>query len=57
MCIQNLVKFCPSFLKILSKNQFLISIKGCNSLANLQKMTLYNSNLDLVNDKVYTKFD
>ena len=57
MCIQNLIKFCPSFLKILSKNQFLISIKGCNSVANLQKMTLYNSNIDLVNDKVYTKFD
>ena len=57
MCIQNLVKFCPSFLKILSKNQFLTSIKGCNSVANLQNMTLYNSNIDLVNDKVYTKFD
>ena len=55
MCIQNLVKFCSSILKILSKNQFLISIKGCNSVANLQKMTLYNSNIDLVNDKVYTK--
>ena len=52
MCIQNLVKFCSSILKILSKNQFLISIKGCNSIANLKKMTLYNSNIDLVNDKV-----
>ena len=56
MCIQNLVKFCSSILKILSKNQFLISIKGCNSFANLQKMTFYKSNIDLVNDKVYTKF-
>ena len=33
-----------------------MSIKGCNSVANLQKMTLYNPNLDLVNDNVYTKF-
>ena len=31
-------------------------IKGCNSVANLQKMTLYNPILDLVNDNVYTKF-
>ena len=57
MCIQNVVKFCPSFLKILSKNQFQTSIKGCNSVANLQKMTLYNINIYLVNDKMYTKFD
>ena len=33
-----------------------MSIKGCNSVANLLKMTLYNPNLDLVNDNVYTKF-
>ena len=33
MCIQNLVKVSPSILKILSKNQFLTSIKGCNSAA------------------------
>ena len=56
MCIQNLVKFCPSILKILSKNQFLTSIKGRNSIANLKKMTIYNTNLDLVHDNVYTKF-
>ena len=55
-CIQNLVKFCPSILKILSKNQFVTSIKGCNPVANLRKMKLYNSNIDLVNDKVFTKF-
>ena len=29
-----------------------MSIKGCNSVANLQKMTLYNPTLDLVNDNV-----
>ena len=33
-----------------------VIIKGCNSVANLQKMMLYNHNLDLVNDIVYTKF-
>ena len=33
-----------------------MSIKGCNSVANLQKMMLYNPNLDLVNDNLYTKF-
>ena len=34
-----------------------MSIKDRNSVANLQKkMTLYNPNLDLVNDNVYTKF-
>ena len=37
-------------------DQILMSIKGCNSVANLQKMMLYNPNLDLVNDNVYTKF-
>ena len=56
MCIQDLVKFCPFILKILSRNQFLTSIKGRNSVANLQKITLYNANVDLVNDNVYTKF-
>ena len=33
-----------------------MSIKGRNSVANLQKMMLYNPNLDLLNDNVYTKF-
>ena len=47
MCIQNLVKFCPLVLKLLSGNEILTSIKGHNSVANLQKMTLYNPNLDL----------
>ena len=31
-------------------------IKARNSVANLQKMTNYNPNIDLVNDNVYTKF-
>ena len=55
MCIQNLVLFCQFVLKILSKNQILKSIKGRNSVANLRKTKIYNTNLDLVNDNVYTK--
>ena len=56
MCIQNLVKFCPFILKIWSKNLILESIKGRNSVANLRKTTIYFTNVDLVNDVVYTKF-
>ena len=56
MCIQNLVLFCQFFLKILSKNRILTSIKGSNSVANLQKTKIYNTNIDLVNDNVFTKF-
>ena len=43
-------------IKILSKNQILISIKGRYSVANLRKTMIYNTNVDLVNDNVYTKF-
>ena len=50
-------KFCQFFLKILSKNHFLTSIKGRNSFANLRKTMIYNTNIDLVNDNVHTKFD
>ena len=57
MCIQNLVLFCQFVLKILSKNQILTSIKGRNSVANLRKTKIYNTNLDLVTDNVCTNFD
>ena len=53
MCIQNLVSFCQFVLKFLSKNQIL---KGSNSVANLRETKIYNSNIDLVKDNVYTKF-
>ena len=53
MSIQHLVLFCQLVLK---KNQILTSIKGHNSVANLQKTNIYNTNVDLVNDNVYTKF-
>ena len=56
MCSQSLVSFCQFVLKILSKNQILISIKGRNSVANLRKTMIYNTNVDLVDDNVYTKF-
>ena len=56
MFIQNLGLFCQLVLKTLSKNQILTSIKGRNSVANLQKTKIYNTNLDLVNDNVFTKF-
>ena len=55
MCIQNLVKFCPFILKIWSKNQILTLINGSNSVANLRKTTIYNTNVDLITDNVYTK--
>ena len=56
MSIQNLVSFCQFILKLFSKNQILTSIRGRNSVANLQKTKIYNTNLDLVNDNVYTNF-
>ena len=56
MCIQSLVLLCQLVLKILSKNQILTSIKGRNSVANLRKTKIYNTNLDLVTDNVYTNF-
>ena len=55
MCLQSLDSFCQFVLKILSKNRILTSIKGSNSVANLQKTKIYNTNIDLVNDNEYTK--
>ena len=56
LCLQNLVLFCYLVLKILIKNQILTSIKGRKSVANLGKTKIYNTNIDLVNDNVHTKF-
>ena len=56
MCLQSLVSFCQFVLKILSKKQILISIKGRNYVANLRKTMIYNTNVDLVNDNVHAKF-
>ena len=55
-CIQNLDGFCQFVLKIWSGNEIPTSIKGCNSVKILQKMTGNNPKLDLVNDDVHTKF-
>ena len=56
MCLQSLVSFCQFVLKILSKNQILISIMGRNTVTNLRKTKINNINVDPVNDNVYTKF-
>ena len=56
MCIQNLVSFCKFVLKILSKKRILTSNKGSNSVANMHKTKIYETNIDIVNDNVYTKF-
>ena len=56
MGIQNLVLFCLFVPKMLSKIRILTSIKGSNYVANFQKKKIYNTNIDLVNDNVFTKF-
>ena len=56
MSKQDLVKFCPFILIIWNKNQSLMSIKGHNSVVNLRKTKIYITNVDFVNDNVYTKF-
>ena len=56
MCIQTLVLLCQFVLKILSKNRILTSIKGSNPVANLQNTKIYKTNIDLVNDNVFTNF-
>ena len=41
----------------MAQNQSLnMSIKGYNSVVNLRKTKIYITNVDLVNDNVYTKF-
>ena len=52
MCIQQMVLFALFILKILSENQILTSIKGHNSITNLQKMMINNPSVDLVNINV-----
>ena len=44
------------FLRILSGNVILTSIKGCNCLTNLRKMTANNPTIDLVSINCYMKF-
>ena len=41
---------------MLKKKQILTSIKGRNPVANLRKTKIYNTNVDLANDNLYTKF-
>ena len=56
MDLVNLVKFCLTIFKTMSKKQIMVSIKGRYSAANLRKVSLYDPNVDLVNDNVGTKF-
>ena len=56
ICIQNLVRFCQSALKILDRNKILTSIKGHNSVKILRKMTGNNPKLDHVNVDVHINF-
>ena len=56
MCIQNLGRFCPSVLKILSGKEILRSIKGHNSVKILRKITGNNPKLDLNNVDVHINF-
>ena len=56
MCIQNLVRFYQFILKILNGNKILTSIKGCNSIKILRKMTGNIPKLDVVNVDVHTNF-
>ena len=51
MCIQNLVSFCQFVLRILSKNKILMPMKDHKSIT-----MIYNTNVDLVNDDLCTKF-
>ena len=50
MSIQNLVLFCQFVVKKKTN-----SIKGRNSVANSRKTMIYLTNVDLVNDYMYTK--
>ena len=47
----------PFVLKILSRNEKLISLKGHSSITNSRKMTVNNPKLDLVNINTHAKFD
>ena len=56
MHLQNLVKIHLFILKILSGNEILMSLNGCNSVTNWRKLTLNNPKLDVVNINACAKF-
>ena len=56
MHMQNLAKFHKFVLKMLSGNEILTSMKGHNSVINLQKLSHNNPNLELVNINAYANF-
>ena len=57
MHLQNLIKIHQLVHMILSINEILTSIKGCNSVENEQKILFNHPNINLVNINAYTKFD
>ena len=56
MLLQNLVNIHLFILKVLSGNEILTSLKGRNSVINLQKWTPNNPKLDVVNINACAKF-
>ena len=55
MCIQILVSISLFVLRILRTNWILTEMRDRSSVANLRKMTICNTNIDLVNDNVLKK--
>ena len=51
--IQNLVLICQL---VLEEKQILTSIKGRNAVAYSRKTKIYDTDVQLVNDNVHTKF-
>ena len=51
-----MIMFIHNVVKVLSFSRYKKQIKGRNSVAISRKLTLYDPNVDLVNDNVYTKF-
>ena len=57
MNIQNMISFCQFVLKILSKTEFWHESRALTLLKFAKKnATIYNTNVDLVNDDEHTKF-
>ena len=50
------MKICQLILKILSRNEISVQIKGHNSGTNVRKMMCNNAKIDLANMNAYIKF-
>ena len=56
MCLQSFGLILSIRSQDIEQNRIPTSIKGRNSVVNLRKTMIYNTNGDLVNDNVYTEF-